>query len=95
MTKRPVLSSYWDERRQSVTHKIEIQGTNKSLLFTDETIRDLQRQIERACGPRGTAPAHGSQQSWSPPKHRHPSVSSARPDAINAAVKGTDDLGSC
>ena len=48
MTKRPVLSSYWDERRQAVTHKIEIRGTNKSLLFTDETIRDLQRQINAA-----------------------------------------------
>lgn len=48
MAKRPVLSSYWDDRRQEVTHKIEIQGTNKYLLFTDETLRDLQRQIEAA-----------------------------------------------
>lgn len=48
MSRRPVLSSYWDERRQAVSHKVTIAGTKASLLFTDETIRDLQRQINEA-----------------------------------------------
>ena len=45
---RPVLQSYWDNRRQAVTHKVQIQGTNKFLLFTDETLADLHRQITAA-----------------------------------------------
>jgi hypothetical protein len=47
-TRRPVLRSYWDDRRQAVTYKVTIEGTNSSLFFTDETIRDLQRQINEA-----------------------------------------------
>ncbi len=48
MMRRPVLSSYWDERRQAVTHKITISGTKASLLFTDETLADLYAQISAA-----------------------------------------------
>lgn len=46
MTKRPLYSSYWDNRRQAVTHKIEIQGTGKFLLFTEETFADLMKQVQ-------------------------------------------------
>lgn len=51
-----MLSSYWDHRRNAVTHKIEIPGTSKFLLFTDETIRDLHHQITAAVKGTDDAP---------------------------------------
>ncbi|MCP2626502.1 hypothetical protein NLB33_27030 [Mycolicibacterium smegmatis] len=45
---RPVYSTYWDNRRGAVAHKIAIEGTNRFLLFTDETLSDLLSQIEEA-----------------------------------------------
>lgn len=48
MTQAAVLSSHWDQRRQATTHKITIPGTSRFLLFTDETLLDLERQITAA-----------------------------------------------
>lgn len=54
MTAKPaVLTSSWDPRRQAVTHKVTIEGTGKFLLFTEETLRGLRLQIDKALeGPR-------------------------------------------
>jgi hypothetical protein len=46
--RRPVLTSSWDARRQVNSHKVAIEGTGKFLLFTDETLRQLQAQITEA-----------------------------------------------
>lgn len=49
MSARPaVLTSSWDQRRQAVTHKVAIEGTGKFLLFTEDTLRDLRSQIDKA-----------------------------------------------
>jgi hypothetical protein len=45
---KPVLSSNWDDRRNRTTFKVRIEGTTKWLMFTDETLRDLQSQIDAA-----------------------------------------------
>jgi hypothetical protein len=50
----PVLTSYWDHRRKALSYKIEIPGTRKYLLFTDETLADLANQIEAMKASRGT-----------------------------------------
>lgn len=48
MTRRPLLTSNWDSRRQELSYKVAIEGTGKHLLFTVETLRDLQSQIDAA-----------------------------------------------
>lgn len=47
-TRSPVLTSSWDCRRRSVTHKVTIAGTSRFLLFDDEALRDLREQIDTA-----------------------------------------------
>jgi hypothetical protein len=48
MARSPALTSCWDARRQETSYKIAIEGTNKFLLFTDGTLRQLQAQINKA-----------------------------------------------
>lgn len=48
MTNSPVLSSSWDRKRHGTTYKVAINGTSKFLLFTDDTLRQLQAQIDEA-----------------------------------------------
>lgn len=48
MIRLPVLTSSWDSRRRQTTHKVAIEGTGKFLLFTDDTLRQLQEQINEA-----------------------------------------------
>jgi hypothetical protein len=48
MTRSPVLTSSWDHRRRGTTYKVAIEGTGKFLLFTDDTLRQLQAQINEA-----------------------------------------------
>jgi hypothetical protein len=45
---RPRLESYWDPKRQAVAYKVSITHTSKYLLFTEDTLRDLQSQIGEA-----------------------------------------------
>lgn len=45
---RPVLRRYWDNRRGHTAYKLSIDGTSKYLLFTAETLADLQNQINEA-----------------------------------------------
>ncbi|MDV6246879.1 hypothetical protein [Rhodococcus opacus] len=47
-TPAPVLTSHWDNKRQEVTYRVQIEGTSKYLLFTAETLADLQSQINSA-----------------------------------------------
>jgi hypothetical protein len=50
MTHRPVLTTNWDRKRQQRTHKVQIEGTNRFLLFTDATLSDLYDQIAAVKG---------------------------------------------
>jgi hypothetical protein len=45
---KPILSRYWDTRRKQTAYKIKIAGTSAFLLFTPETLADLQEQINEA-----------------------------------------------
>lgn len=54
MNRSPVLTSCWDARRREISYKLTIEGTNKFLLFTEETLSDLCSQIEAMKARRGT-----------------------------------------
>lgn len=59
MIRGPVLTSSWDARRQETSHKVAIEGTHKFLLFTDDTLRVLQDQINEALKARRVCTSSG------------------------------------
>lgn len=48
MRHRPIVESYWDAQRSRVSYKVSITQTTKFLLFSEDTLRELQSQITEA-----------------------------------------------
>jgi hypothetical protein len=49
----PLLSRSWDAKRNGITYKVEIVGTNKFLLLSEDLLLDLQAQINDSLKSRG------------------------------------------
>jgi hypothetical protein len=43
-----VLKAYWDHKSNAVTHKIEIPGTSRYLLFSGAELAALREEINAA-----------------------------------------------
>lgn len=46
----PVLHTHWNAKRSEVTHKIGKAGTSAFLLFNNDELAALRRQIDAALG---------------------------------------------